>query len=384
MLMSFFSAVVVNKIESETFEKISYSDNDSRMSGESSTKLEPIEQEVEMRESIFEVDIDEATSGEGVRASLGDQFVVWKWKEMSLSGETGVIESLYSVNDVRGVKQDNIVTFKGTYPFTSEIFTISKNNIKHDIVLDQLPKTEYNIGEIDHLSFIGTLELSEGLQIFVDGMEHKGDFITSSAIHLKNSGGAEQFFIPSPYAFEPDNEMETVECFYRIEHVNGEILFHVSTPYEWLEDPSRNYPIVIDPTICTLYEPVADAGLDQIGYVNETMYFDGSESHDVDGYIVSYEWDFGDGSPPGSGEMTNHVFNPSGVYTVTLTVTDNDGLTGHDTTIMYISNSIQDLIDAASPGATINVPSDHYWERIIIDKPLTLIGWVCTGTRVSR
>jgi parallel beta-helix repeat protein len=55
-------------------------------------------------------------------------------------------------------------------------------------------------------------------------------------------------------------------------------------------------------------------------------------------------------------------------------VTDNDGLTGTDTAIMYISNSIQDLIDAASPGDTVNVPADVYWERIIINKSLTLIG----------
>lgn len=41
--------------------------------------------------------------------------------------------------------------------------------------------------------------------------------------------------------------------------------------------------------------------------------------------IVSYSWDFGDGDPMKSGVTTTHDFTPSGVYLVTLTVTDDRG-----------------------------------------------------------
>lgn len=52
--------------------------------------------------------------------------------------------------------------------------------------------------------------------------------------------------------------------------------------------------------------------------------FDGSASGDPDGAVVSYEWDFGDGST-GSGPMISHAFAAAGSYTVTLTVTDDQG-----------------------------------------------------------
>ena len=60
--------------------------------------------------------------------------------------------------------------------------------------------------------------------------------------------------------------------------------------------------------------------------------FDASASHDPDGTIVDYAWDFGDGST-GSGITVTHVFQNDTTdqiisYTVTLTVTDNGGATG--------------------------------------------------------
>ena len=64
------------------------------------------------------------------------------------------------------------------------------------------------------------------------------------------------------------------------------------------------------------------------GTVNtdEAISFDASASYDVDGTIVSYSWDFGDGTT-GTGVSTQHAYSQDGTYTVTLTVTDNDGAT---------------------------------------------------------
>jgi PKD repeat protein len=52
--------------------------------------------------------------------------------------------------------------------------------------------------------------------------------------------------------------------------------------------------------------------------------FDGSLSTDSDGRIVSYAWNFGDGSQ-GSGAVVKHSYSSAGSYTVTLTVTDDRG-----------------------------------------------------------
>ena len=49
-----------------------------------------------------------------------------------------------------------------------------------------------------------------------------------------------------------------------------------------------------------------------------------STSTDSDGSVVDWSWDFGDGSSA-SGESVAHEYAASGVYSVSLTVADNDG-----------------------------------------------------------
>ena len=80
--------------------------------------------------------------------------------------------------------------------------------------------------------------------------------------------------------------------------------------------------------------------------VDEVTSFDGSASHDPDGTVVNWAWDFGD-SGTGSGQIVTHTFISEGNYTVTLTVTDNDLLTGSTSKEItaYVSRPAQLYID---------------------------------------
>jgi len=68
--------------------------------------------------------------------------------------------------------------------------------------------------------------------------------------------------------------------------------------------------------------PVAEAGPNLTTPVNETVYFNASASYDPEnGTIISYDWDFGDGSY-GSGRYASHIYASAGNYTVRLTLED--------------------------------------------------------------
>ena len=74
--------------------------------------------------------------------------------------------------------------------------------------------------------------------------------------------------------------------------------------------------------------PTAEAGLNQTVNVGETVYFNGSATDPGWLDTLTYKWDFNasDGiQVDATGQNVTHVYTESGNYTVTLTVTDDDG-----------------------------------------------------------
>jgi serine protease len=112
-----------------------------------------------------------------------------------------------------------------------------------------------------------------------------------------------------------------------------------------------------DTTTATVTEvndqPVADANGPYTGTVSESITFDGSGSSDYDNQdgttandqTLTYTWDFGDGTPAGSGVNPTHTYGSVGTYPVTLTVSDGAGGTGTDSTTAAVSE--------LSPGVSV-------------------------------
>jgi len=93
-------------------------------------------------------------------------------------------------------------------------------------------------------------------------------------------------------------------------------------------------------------------------FTGEVIHFDASTSYDQDGSIVSYFWDFGDGTI-GTGVAVDHSYADNGTYIVTLTVTDDDGATDAINATKYVLNrspvaSFTQSAETVSPGELIS------------------------------
>jgi len=65
--------------------------------------------------------------------------------------------------------------------------------------------------------------------------------------------------------------------------------------------------------------------------------FNGSSSNDPDGSITAYAWNFGDGATA-SGATASHTYAAGDTYSVTLTVTDNEGATDAEVKSVTVSS----------------------------------------------
>jgi PKD repeat protein len=89
--------------------------------------------------------------------------------------------------------------------------------------------------------------------------------------------------------------------------------------------------------------PISVAGGPYFGEVGIPVVFDGSDSDDPDGTIMSYDWSFGDGNT-GTGEKPSHTYASSGTYPALLRVTDDKkAQSGDFAKVVIFMNPIDEL-----------------------------------------
>ncbi len=124
--------------------------------------------------------------------------------------------------------------------------------------------------------------------------------------------------------------------------------------------------VIISPT--PKYPPVADFTYKVNG---TTVEFNASSSYDDDGHIVRYIWDFGDGNTTNTTTpIITHNYEKDGVYAVTLTVIDNDGLSDSRTKLINVGKI-----------SSYNVPIPPYIEILIVISTLFCFFQIIRGLK---
>ena len=115
--------------------------------------------------------------------------------------------------------------------------------------------------------------------------------------------------------------------------------------------PSESTP----PPVAVSQYPVAKISASSTNVTaGDTATFSGAGSSDADGNIVSYAWLGPSGS--GSGETYECQFTSAGTYTVSLTVTDDDGYidyTSVEIEVNYVMYTLQEALDGGYVQANI-------------------------------
>ena len=107
--------------------------------------------------------------------------------------------------------------------------------------------------------------------------------------------------------------------------------------YAWQRGYNVGFRVVADTTAATALPTAAFSATPTNGLVGLTVACDGRASSDPNGPIWNFSWDFGDGCVAEGTNQLNHTYNIPGIYSLTLTVTDNDGFTGATSQVVTVS-----------------------------------------------
>ena len=131
---------------------------------------------------------------------------------------------------------------------------------------------------------------------------------------------------------------------------------HTTSTYDWVTVYTR-------PVASFTYSPSEPS-------VGDPVTFNATASYDPDGGnatfpsgIVSYEWDFGDETPAvtETDPIVEHTYTDAGEYPVTLTVTDDEGMTNDTTATVTVSAAlVHDIaVIDVTPNPTVAAPGQY-------------------------
>jgi PKD repeat protein len=104
--------------------------------------------------------------------------------------------------------------------------------------------------------------------------------------------------------------------------------------------------------------PIARVAASGAAEIGQALALDGSASSDADGSVASHAWTFGDGATA-TGPSVTHAYASAGTYAVTLTVTDDAGLTGTATVTVTVTTPTAPAAPVAVAGSAIAVVADR-------------------------
>ncbi|MGL5810631.1 MAG: PKD domain-containing protein [Nocardioides sp.] len=175
----------------------------------------------------------------------------------------------------------------------------------------------------DHLDL--TLASDDGAVVYVNGAEAVRDNMPGTAIgnttraSSGRSGGAE-------------NELRVFELDAGLLRAGANTI-----AVEVHQDSASSTDLTFDADLKGRFDPPPNA-LPVPAFFTDITYqdvtFDGTGSSDLDGTIVEYRWNFGDGTT-GTGAVVDHSYPVPGTYSVALRVTDSGG--ARDTVLKTIT-----------------------------------------------
>ena len=189
--------------------------------------------------------------GDGVKSCSylnGTRYcVTYQSQDYSYRDSVGTQDYLSSISGVTGNVSGNSITFENLYPNVSLKYSNFNSSLKENYIIYSMPRTPAGyLGSNVTLDFGGYINYAN-LSVIVNGTNMTGqNFVTDQEIDFVVNNTT-LFYLPKPYAY--DSRKQIINLQYEIHNQGSQIWFYVRTPYSWLNDSSRVFPVYIDPSL---------------------------------------------------------------------------------------------------------------------------------------
>lgn len=186
-------------------------------------------------------------------------YVTYQPMSLNYRNDLSQLQQISMIQSVIGNSSDNVFTYPDAFGTGINIsYEYWNEQLKEKLTivnLSVLPELEQYV--IDGGNPVVDLDMliswKDDIDIYIDGAvwNKKNTQQTSNRVDFK-LGDEVLFYLPKPIAYDSNDSQIDLE--YIFKKSGGSLYTTVRTPYSWLNDSSRVYPVNIDPTIVILQD----------------------------------------------------------------------------------------------------------------------------------
>ncbi len=189
--------------------------------------------------------------GDGIKFCINDTELSFQGNELAYQIENEKF-SISKLNDTIARFEDHRIIYENIFPDIDLEYSHYQTQLKENLILYTQPILPNILRPaINSLTFnfASIFNYSNNIEMWCNGEKLKSSEMTiSEVIEFRNVETQElMFYLEKPYAI--DSNGACINLQYELEVGTGQNVLHLKTPYNWLLDPTRVYPVKIDPTI---------------------------------------------------------------------------------------------------------------------------------------
>ncbi|NOQ56231.1 MAG: hypothetical protein GQ477_05510, partial [Nanohaloarchaea archaeon] len=186
-------------------------------------------------------------------------YVTYQPISLNYRNSNGYTQEINKTQAVIGIEQDNTFIYPNIFGNDYDLtYTIKTDKLEKNLILDQKPKQPHAdvlAGNNITLDMDFVIDYANNLDIYINDVlwDKKTTTETPERIEFKEQDTENiVFHLQKPYAY--DDDYGYTEITYQLKRQGNSIYVIIKTPYDWLNDPTRAYPVKIDPTTDIGYE----------------------------------------------------------------------------------------------------------------------------------
>ncbi|MBW2409311.1 MAG: hypothetical protein JRF72_05895, partial [Deltaproteobacteria bacterium] len=141
---------------------------------------------------------------------------------------------------------DAAVVYPDAFENVDIEYQLTTRGIKEFFVLKKRPRAPAGQLPDPTLDFTETIDAGD-LRLYLEGVPAPDNFTTHQSLAFVDEASGETVFVlPAPYAIDAAGAI--IPTRYKVQTRGNIVRLYTQTPYAWLSDPARVYPVKIDPS----------------------------------------------------------------------------------------------------------------------------------------